>query len=317
MTLPLSQTALTGHRVLDALRAHPHPFTSRDALAAGASYSQLRAWTTAGLLAHPVRGVYHSPELTDDLALRVAVLRQVVPDDCVVTDRTAGWLWGADMILAPNDHLHVPPVSVFAPPGRRLRNGLVTSGERRLLPPDVAEVGGVQVTSPLRTACDLGRLLFRDQALAALDSLARLGAFSLRDLTLAPLRYAGYRGVIQLRALVPLVDPGAESPTESILRLRWLDLGLPRPRCQIPVPSPRGGTWWLDMGLEVPRFAAEYDGDDYHGEDRSAYDDGRRGWLRSAEGWTIVVIRKHNMFGRDQDVDRLLRAGARQAGILK
>ena len=67
---------------------------------------------------------------------------------------------------------------MFSPPGYRLRNGLVASGERMLRPEDVVEIGGLRVTTPLRTACDLGRLLHRDQAFAAMDSLAGLGAFS-------------------------------------------------------------------------------------------------------------------------------------------
>ncbi len=28
-----------------------------------------------------------------------------------------------------------------------------------------------------------------------------------------------------------------------------------------------------------------------------------------SEGWTIVVVRKRNLFGRDQDVESLLRQG--------
>ena len=171
------------------------------------------------------------------------------------------------MILAPNDHLVVPRAHVFCPPGYRLRNGLASSGERFLRPHDIAEMGGLRVTTPLRTACDLGRLLHRDQALAAMDSIARLRRFSVTELVASVPRYAGYRGVVQLRAFAPLVDPEAESPPESILRLRWLDVGLPRPRCQVPVASPRGGTWWLDMGLEDERYAAEYDGEEFHGED--------------------------------------------------
>ena len=48
------------------------------------------------------------------------------------------------MILAPNDHLAVPPVSVFVNRrGARLRNGITDSGQRFLRPQDVMEVFGV------------------------------------------------------------------------------------------------------------------------------------------------------------------------------
>jgi hypothetical protein len=46
-------------------------------------------------VSHPERGVYAMPDLVDDLELRLAMLRLVVPSECVVTDRTAAWLWGA------------------------------------------------------------------------------------------------------------------------------------------------------------------------------------------------------------------------------
>ena len=292
--------------VLERLLQRPGPFTAATALEEGASYVWLRRWCRAGLLEHPIRGVYHASTLDHDLALRLAVLRLVVPASCVVTDRTAGWLWGASMILAPNDHLRTPPVQVFSPPGHRLRNGLVASGERRLAREDVVLLDGVRVTTPLRTACDLGRLLHRDQAFAALDSMAALGRFTMEELAAAPLRFRRYRGVVQLRALVPLVDPQSKSPGESVLRLRWLDVGLARPRCQVPVPARDGGFYYLDMGLEGRRFAAEYDGEEFHGEDERKHDDDRRGWSRDEHGWVIVVGRKRNVYGHDQDIDRLL-----------
>ena len=303
--------------VLEVLRSMPFPFTTATALEAGASFARLRAWVGAGLLEHPVRGVYHSPLLRDDLELRLAVLRLVVPEDCVVTDRTAGWLWGADMILAPGDHLVVPRVSVFGTPGNRLRNGLVESGERSLSDEDVVSMSGLRVTSPLRTACDLGRLLHRDQAFAAMDSMATLGKFTVQDLVRSVPRFRGYRGVVQLRSLSPLIDPKSQSPGESVLRLRWIDVGLPRPECQIPVSSPYGGTWWLDLGDRGCRLAAEYDGEEFHGEDQQAHDRRRRGWLRRTQGWTIVVARRDNVYGRHQDIDTLLREGAAEAARLK
>ena len=239
----------------------------------------------------------------------------MVPESCVVTDRTAGWLWGANMILAPNDHLVVPRAQVFCPPGLRLRNGLVSSGERMLQPRDIAVLGDLRITTPLRTACDLGRLLHRDQAFAAMDSMARLRAFTVEELVATTPRYAGYRGVIQLRSLAPFVDPDSQSPGESILRLRWLDVGLPRPKCQVEVPAPGGGSYWIDIGLEEDRFGAEYDGEDFHTEDDAEHDEGRREWMRRTENWTIVVARKANIHGHHQDIDQILIREARQAGL--
>ena len=136
-----------------------------------------------------------------------------------------------------------------------------------------------------------------------------LREFSVDQLCLETLRFKGYRGVIQLRFLAPLVDPDAGSPGESILRLRWLDVGLPRPTCQVEIPAPNGGYYLLDMGLRERRLAAEYDGEAFHGEDQEEHDETRREWARDVLGWTIVVVRKDNLFGRSQNIEQLLHAG--------
>jgi hypothetical protein len=283
------------------------PITSVEARDLGVGFPQLRALVKHGLVTRPVHGVYAVATLPDTLEFRVSVLKLVVPESCVVTDRTAGWLWGADMILAPNDHVITPRVSVFCPPGRHLRREIVSSGERRLTKHDVSEVDGLLVTTPLRTACDLGRLLHRDQAIAALDSLCALGAFSLDQLLAETTRFRRYRGVVQLRVLVLLADPRAQSPGESVLRLRWIDIGLPRPECQIEVLTDWGTSYWIDVGLPELRFGAEYDGDEFHGETHEIHDADRRRWLHDERGWTIEVARKANVFGHDQDIQRSLR----------
>lgn len=289
------------------------PFSAREARELGIKYDVLRAAVSAGLLRHPIRGVYASPCLVDDLDHRIAVLRLVVPPDYVVTDRTAAWLWGAELALAPGDHLSVPLVSVFAPPGRRLRTDVTASGERMLPGCDIVELNGLMVTTPLRTACDLGRLLHRDYALAAMDALLRLARFSVEELITEALRFKGYRGVVQLRVLAPLVDGGAQSPQESILRLRWIDVGLPTPETQIEVPAPGGGWYYLDLGNRERRLAAEYDGPEFHGADRADHDQARRSWATDTDRWTIVVARKHNIHGRDQDIHVLLRQANQRA----
>jgi hypothetical protein len=87
----------------------------------------------AGLLVAPVHGVLYAAQLTDSLELRLACLRLVVPENAVVTDRTAAWLHGAPMVLQPNAHLRLPPLDLFLPPGGGIRRELVRSGQRQLL----------------------------------------------------------------------------------------------------------------------------------------------------------------------------------------
>ncbi|MFL6080730.1 MAG: type IV toxin-antitoxin system AbiEi family antitoxin domain-containing protein [Ornithinibacter sp.] len=210
---------------ISPLTAHPglpldRPFKTGDATEVGISPAVLRRMVREGLLRRVLKGVYVDAAAEDDLRMRARAVSLAVPSTAVVTDRTAAWLHGVD-VLRPGDHLVPPPVEVFQAPGcTRVRTAANQGGERTLSPQDIEEVHGVRVTTPLRTALDLGRLTRRDQALSALDALLRLERFTQADLLTSVERFRRQRGVVQLRELAPLADGRAESPGESVLRLR-------------------------------------------------------------------------------------------------
>ncbi|BBY06101.1 hypothetical protein MNVI_14190 [Mycobacterium noviomagense] len=89
--------------------------------------------------------------------------------------------------------------------------GVVTRNQR-VENDEVTRVGGLPVTTVARAAYDLGRHLPREQAVARLDSLMHATPFSVEDVLLLAKRYPGARGLRRLRAALPLVDGGAESP---------------------------------------------------------------------------------------------------------
>ncbi len=292
------------------------PFTLKLAQDAGLGKKQLGTLVLAGYLRRPLRGVYVACQVPDSLDLRTRMLALVVPEGCFVCDRTAAWLHGAPAALAPNEHLTVPSVSCFRPSDQdRLRNALTQSGERDVLPRDLMEINGILVTTPLRTALDLGRLQrSRDLRMAGIDAMLRLGLFTHGEFLAEIPRFNRQRGVVLLRALAPLADGGAQSAGESALRLRWYDAGLPRPRTQIPVVEHGRVTRWLDMGLEELFFAAEYDGEEWHTSDEQVdHDDQRRARLSRHHGWQIEVFRRQHVYGPTQDADVRLRAAFRRA----
>src|SRR3954451_138379 len=140
------------------------PFRFCQALAAGVSRARLRTMVQRGAVRRLIPSVYVAASTRDSLSLRLHALSLVVPPDAVVTDESAGWLHGAEMVLAAGRPGDVPPVTIFQrTPGLRLRNGVCASGERHLAARDVEMVGALRVTTPLRTACDLGRLRHADQ----------------------------------------------------------------------------------------------------------------------------------------------------------
>jgi hypothetical protein len=293
------------------------PFTLQQAHEAGLSRHRVRSLESDSLVRRVMKGVYVASQVRDSIELRLESLELVVPPDMVVTDWTACWLHTG--LLPPNDHLSVPIPCVFRPAGKdRLRNELCSSGERSFRPDDVMAVGGLTVTTPLRTAWDLGRLASRDLAIGALDALLRHGGFAHAQLLAGVERFKRRRGVIQLRDLAPLADGRSESPAESVLRLRWLDLpSLPAPTPQVSVTVGGVEAYRLDLGVPELRYACEYDGEAFHGEVHRRWDDARRMVLRHRFGWDVDAVRRTNVYGAKRDIEEILSAGidrARRAG---
>ena len=99
-----------------------------------------------------------------------------------------------------------------------------------LLADEVQTLAGRAVTTPERTAFDIGRRAPRRSAVAQLDALARATGFKVDDVLSIAGRHRGCRGLRQLETVLEVVDPGAQSPRESYLRLLLIEAGLPRPR---------------------------------------------------------------------------------------
>lgn len=281
------------------------PFTRAAAEAAGLSSLVLSALVRGGLLRRPLHGVYVATQAPDNLEMRARAVALVVSPNSVITDRTAAWLHGV-AILERGAHVVAPRVSAFNRNDSRIRRIDVRGGRRALLDRDVADLAGLAVTTPLRTACDLGRMLWRYDALGALDGFLGIGVDH-EEANQETARFKGFRGVRQLRYLLPIADARSESPPESALRLHWYDAGLPQPEPQFWVYDAAGRPLFrLDLALPELRFAAEYDGAEYHTDDLDRkHDEARREWLRR-QSWTVEVF-DNDMYSHDP-VPRLRRA---------
>lgn len=282
------------------------------AASSGLSTRQLVALERGGHLRRLFREVYVRTGVVDTLTLRAQAIKLVLPPGAVVTDVSAAWLHNIDL-LPPRDIYEVPDLHVFhiAEGGCIARAGVI-SGQRTMPGSDITHVDGVPVTTLLRTACDLGRLQWRERAFAALDALLRAGVDQ-DELLVEVERFRGYRGVRQLRAFAPLADKRSGSAAESIMRLRWLDSGLPPPQPQIPVDGPNT-TWFLDLGVEELFYAIEYDGEEFHSQKADVqHDRERRDWMRAHTPWTIDVIGKETLFNDSMRFESMLREGVAEA----
>lgn len=85
---------------------------------------------------------------------------------------------------------------------------------------------GIPVTTPARTAFDLGRRRGLMLAVIRLDALMQATMLKPADIAVLSERHRGSRGVVQLREAIGLADAGAESPQETRTRLVLTSAGL-------------------------------------------------------------------------------------------
>lgn len=217
------------------------------------------------------------------------------------TRTVAAWLWsGRRAVIAGRAAaaLHGAlwvaertPVELVYPCGRP-PSGIIARNER-IDADEIVVVDSMLVTSTVRTALDLGRLLPRDPAVIHLDALARAVAVQRDSILALAQRYPGSRGVARAAAAVDLMDAGAESPKETWVRLVLIDAGLPRSRTQIRV-SDGSRAAYIDMGWDEPMVGVDYEGDHHRSERRTYVSDIGRYELIARQGWNdIRVVAEH------------------------
>lgn len=169
-------------------------------------------------------------------------------------------------------------------PGLRIHSDRLEEDEFTL-------IDGVPVTTPARTAVDLGCWHPINDAVAVIDDLLRATDAKVAEFQILAERYPGRRGIQSARNAIDLADAGAQSPKETWVRLLLIRAGLPRPQTQIPVSDEVGGsTYYLDMGWENFKVAAEYDGEQ-HRRDRWQYTwDIRRRETLERLGWMVIRV---------------------------
>lgn len=178
---------------------------------------------------------------------------------------------------------------------------------------EMDEHTGAVLTTPVRTAYDLGRRLPLVEAVAAVDALCRLGVRPVTDLLAVASRNPGARGLVRLREVVRMADPGAESPWETRLRVLLVQAGLPNPVVQIPVGDRVRPLAVLDLGWPQWRVAVEFDGR-HHAEGAQFGRDLRRHNGLLARGWVVLRFDAAAVVGDPERVSREVRAALHRAG---
>jgi very-short-patch-repair endonuclease len=252
------------------------PFRGSAAVAAGL--------LTSGVLRGPryrrvFPDVYAPAVLDPDLALRARAAGVLVAGRGVVAGYAAAELLGAS--CGPSD----APVDVLMPhdyrcPGLRVHRD-------RIRPDETGWLGATPVTAEVRAAFDLARWApDLTERVVAVDTLAYCCDVSPDAVRGLRNRHLGTRGGGDISEVLALVDPRAESPMESRMRMALYLGGLPVPTVQHPVIA-RGSRYYLDLAYPEARLAIEYDGAD-HRTQRRARRDLLREAVLTALGWKIL-----------------------------
>jgi Protein of unknown function (DUF559) len=235
----------------------------------------------------------------------------------------AAWLWsGKQAVVAGNSAAallgaewvdpHAPAELISA---RKRPPPLIVTRNESLLAGEVTAVDSVAVTTPARTAFDLGRRPGLVPAVIAVDSLARATGLAVDEVEPLAGAHRGARGMKQLRQVLALVDAGAESPQETRTRLAIIAAGLPRPRTQIAVYNEWGAVIArIDMGWEQWRVGVEYDGAQHWTDARIRAKDIDRSVDLERRGWRIIRVSADLLRNRPDILIARIREALRAAG---
>lgn len=170
------------------------------------------------------------------------------------------------------------------PPGITVHSDL-------LLPGETQTTAGLPVTSPTRTAFDLGRRLRLKEGVQRVDALMNATDLKAVDVEAMMARHPGVRGLRRLGETLQLVDGGAESPYESLTRLLLVQAGFPRPQTQIPVYDANGHlVARIDMGWPEWMVGVDFDGAHHWTDPKQREWDAERYALLPELGWLDIRL---------------------------
>ncbi len=259
----------------------------RDAVAAAGRY-RVRNALEVGALQSPWPGVLVDPGRAAEPLTVLTAAWLATGEQAVVTGPSAAFLHGLTAVAPTPVHLVLPyETRTRRRPGIVLHNGVGLEDDRE-------ERHGLPVLGLERVVADLACVLSPPDALAVLDeAFVRLDerdrpAFR-RRLRERLQQRPDPRGTVVGRRLVDLATGRAESPAESWLLWRVVDLGFPVPEVNLPLHGLGGRPRYrLDLGWRALRIAVEYNGRAAHAG-REEHDEAR---IRDIErrGWVVVVV---------------------------
>ncbi|HEX5598938.1 MAG TPA: DUF559 domain-containing protein [Micromonosporaceae bacterium] len=229
--------------------------------------------------------VYADARLEYDhgLSCRAAALR--LPSSAVLAGPSAAYLLGVEHAAKFADDVHViVPTKARIGAQQRLR---VHSTE--LDPFDITASSELARTSAERTAWDVANWCDTPTAVAVIDTLLGQSLVTPQALRSVLDRYTDRPGNRRAQATFRLADGRAQSPPESVLRVRLVLDGLPPPVPQYPIRVGLGLVLHPDLAWPEFKVAVEYDGH-WHGDPDQLHRDRRRLNQLVSGGWLVLHV---------------------------
>jgi very-short-patch-repair endonuclease len=254
--------------------------------------------------------VYADARLERDHRLACQAMALRLPEGIVIAGTSAAYLHGVEFAAGFTDPVHVivpPPIRAGGQRGVRLHVVAPRPGDTL--------VGGsaFRCTTPARTAWDLASWQPVDQAVSIIDALLGRDLVVIEQLDRLVAERTHERGSRLAARAFGLADGRAQSPAESLLRVRLVLAGLPRPKVQHPVRLESGRLVHPDLAWPEFMVAVEYDGH-WHADVNQLHLDRRRlnGLINA--GWLVLHVTSQRMYRDFGAVVREVRAALAQRG---
>ncbi len=244
-----------------------------------------------------------NPEDLHRLRVRAVVDRLA---HVAVTHTSAATCWGLPVTREMLGSVHLSPTEERkgrpkSAPGYHLHSRPLPSEHRRLL-------GGLPMSDPLLTVLDSARVVSPDWGVVIADAALHLGLIQAEELGEAAARVQHSTGAARARRLPGLASALAESPGETLTRLRLRRLGF-QPREQVVIGRYRGDFLVEDWLL------VEFDGRAKYSMDGSPeaahWNEKRRHDYLVELGYEIVHVTWDQLWDEQQLADRIFRGLAR------
>lgn len=209
----------------------------RDLRRAGMSYREAHT-SVAGQVRLAPAAYGHVDGRTPEerhLLQAMAVLDRVV--QAVASHATAAAAWKLPLRAMDLKQVHLSPMA--GRPGKPKRGPAHVMHAAPVELTDVHQVSGISATSPMRTVLDCARSMSGDWGVVVADAAIHARLVPMGELTRAATAMRHLHGSARARALAGLISPFAESPAETLTRLRLGRVGI-QPREQVVLDDVEG-----------------------------------------------------------------------------